>query len=323
MKALLTVLISFALIGTAQAQEKMARVGYLTWKDAGPYYEATTRGFLAGLREEGYVEGKNLVLERRSADHDPERFKVLARELAAAKVDVFFAPATPMATAAWRADRNTPIVIATILDPVELEFVKSLARPGTRVTGVTTMNNELTAKRFQLLMETIPGVKKVGVVIDEAMRDACKQEVDTMNAAAKKLGLTLIYVHVDSTESVDAGFRKLSAGGAQAVVTTLMSTRNGLEKEYAAAAVKYRLPSMHEMDYGPSLGGLMSYGPDVGDVFRGAGRYVGRILKGGKPAEMPMEEPRAFRLTVNLKTAEALGITVPQSVLLRADEVIR
>ena len=323
MKTLLAVLVSFALLGAAQAQEKMARVGYLTWKDAGPYYEATTRGFLAGLREEGYVEGKNLVLERRSADHDPERFKVLARELAAAKVDVFFAPATPMATAAWRADRNTPIVIATILDPVELEFVKSLARPGTRVTGVTTMNNELTAKRFQLLMETIPGVKKVGVVIDEAMRDACKQEVDTMNAAAKKLGLTLIYVHVDSTESVDAGFRKLSAGGAQAVVTTLMSTRNGLEKEYAAAAVKYRLPSMHEMDYGPSLGGLMSYGPDVGDVFRGAGRYVGRILKGGKPAEMPMEEPRAFRLTVNLKTAEALGIAVPQSVLLRADEVIR
>jgi putative ABC transport system substrate-binding protein len=323
MKALLTFLIFLSLLGAAQAQEKMARVGYLTWKDSGPYHEATTKGFIAGLRDEGYIEGKNLVIERRSADHDPERFKILARELAAAKVDVFFAPATPMATAAWRADRNTPIVIATILDPVALEFVKSLARPGTRVTGVTTMNNELNGKRLQLLMEAVPGLKKVGIVVDEAMRDACTQEVDNMNMAAKKLGLALVYVHVDRTEAIDAAFHKLSVAGAQAVTTTLMSTRNGLEKEYADAALKYRLPSMHEMDYGPSLGGLISYGPDFGDVFRRAGHYVGRILKGGRPAEMPMEEPREFRLTVNLKTAKALGITVPQSVLLRADEVIQ
>ena len=323
LKVLLTALISLALLGAAEAQEKMARVGYLGWKDAGPYHEATLKGFLAGLRDEGYVEGKNLVLERRSADDDPERFKILARELAAAKVDVFFAPATPMATAAWRADRNTPIVIATILDPVELEFVKSLARPGTRVTGVTTMNNELTAKRLQLLMETVPGLKKVGIVVDEAMRDACKQEVDTMNAAAKKLGLGLVYVHVQGRDAIDDGFRKLTAAGAQAVMTTVTSTRNGLEKEYADAALKYRLPSMHEMDYGPSLGGLISYGPDISDVFRRAGHYVGRILKGGRPAEMPMEEPRQFRMIVNLKTAKALGVTIPQAVLLRADEVIQ
>jgi len=323
MKALLALLIFVSILGTAAAQERVGRVGYLTWKDAGPYHEATTKGFIAGLRDEGFVEGRNLVIERRSADHDPERFKVLARELVAAKVDVFFAPATPMATAAWRADRVTPIVIATILDPVQLEFVKSLARPGTRVTGVTTMNKELTAKRLQLLMQTVPGVKKVGVVVDEAMRDACTQEIDTMNAAAKTLGLGLVYVHVDRIESIDAAFRKLAAAGAQAVTTTLMSTRNGLEKEYAEAALKYRLPSMHEMDYGPSLGGLISYGPDFGDVFRRAGRYVGRILKGAKPAEMPMEEPREFRMSVNLKTAKALGIAIPQSVLLRADEVIQ
>ena len=138
MKFLAAAFISLALLGPAEGQEKMARVGYLTWKDSGPFYEATTQGFIAGLRDEGYVEGKSLVLERRSADNDPERFKVLARELAAAKVEVFFAPATPMATAAWRADRNTPIVIATILDPVELEFVKSLARPGTRVDPLLT-----------------------------------------------------------------------------------------------------------------------------------------------------------------------------------------
>ena len=155
------------------------------------------------------------------------------------------------------------------------------------------------------------------------MRDACKQEVDYMNAAAKKLGVGLVYVQVDGRETIDAGFRKLTAAGAQAVMTTVTSTRNGLEKEYADAALKYRLPSMHEMDYGPSLGGLISYGPEIGDVFRRAGHYVGRILKGGRPAEMPMEEPRQFRMKVNLSTAKALGITIPQAVLLRADEVIQ
>jgi putative ABC transport system substrate-binding protein len=307
----------------AQAQDRVSRVGYLTWKNAGPYHEATTRGFVAGLREQGYVEGKNLAIELRTADHDPQRFKALARELVAARVDVMFAPATPMAAAAWSADRSTPIVIATILDPVELKFVNSLARPGTRVTGVTIMNKELTAKRLQLLMETVPGLKRLGIVVDEAMRDACQQEVDAMDAAAKDLGLTLVYVHVGSPDTIDAAFRKLAAEKVQAMTSTLMSTRNGLEKEYADAALKYRLPSMYEMDYGPSLGGLLSYGPDFGDVFRRAGRYVGRILKGGKPAEMPMDEPRAFRLVVNLKTARALGITIPPAVLLRAEEVIQ
>ena len=293
-----------------------------SWRDAGPYEEATQQGFATGLREEGFIEGKNLIVLRRSADYDPERFKAQARELAQAKVDVFFAPATPMATAAWNADRSTPIVIATILDPIELSFVKSLARPGTRVTGVTTMNNELTGKRLQLLAEIVPGLKRVGVIIDNAMREACSQELDHFNAEAKKLGVAVVYAHVDRAQDIDAAFRKLVAGGAQAVTTTLMSTRNGLEKEYAEAALKYRLPSMHELDYGTRFGGLVSYGPDFGDVFRRAGHYVGRVLKGAKPAEMAMEEPSKFRLAVNLKTAKTLGITLPQSVMILADEVI-
>ena len=322
MRTLLSFLLALALGGAALAQERVARVGYLSWRDAGPYEEATQRGFATGLREEGFVEGKNLIILRRSADYDPERFKAQARELAQAKVDVFFAPATPMATAAWNADRSTPIVIATILDPIELSFVKSLARPGTRVTGVTTMNNELTGKRLQLLAEIVPGLKRVGVIIDNAMREACSQELDHFNAEAKKLGVAVVYAHVDRAQDIDAAFRKLVAGGAQAVTTTLMSTRNGLEKEYAEAALKYRLPSMHELDYGTRFGGLVSYGPDFGDVFRRAGHYVGRVLKGAKPAEMAMEEPSKFRLAVNLKTAKALGITLPQSVMILADEVI-
>ena len=306
----------------AVAQERVARVGMLAWRDSGPYHEVTRAGFIAGLREQGYVEGKNLELIQSSADFNPEQFKALARDLARAKVDVIFAPATPMATAAWYADRSTPIVIATILDPVQLEFAKSLARPGTRVTGVTTMNKELTAKRLQILMQTVPGLKRVGTIVDDAMRDSCKQELDAMEEAAKSLGLTLVRAHVAGAADVDPAFRKLVDAGVQAVMTSITSTRNGLDREYAEAALKYRLPSMSELDYSARYGGLISYGPDLGDVFRRAGHYVDRILKGEKPAEMPIEEPSKFHLSVNLKAAKALGITVPPGVLILADEVI-
>ena len=322
MNKLLALVFSLVLLGPAAAQERVARVGFLSWQDSGAYYDMTLKGFIDGLREEGFVPGKNLELLRRSASNDAERFKPIARELAASKVDVFFAPATPMATAAWFADKNTPIVVATILDPVALDFVKSLARPGTRVTGVTTLNDELTVKRMQLLMDMVPGLQRVGVVIDEAMRNACTQEIEHTEKAARKLGLTLVMVHVDRPEMLDAGFRKLTDARVQAVISTLLSTRNGLEKEYAEAALKHRLPSMFEIEYAAQQGGLMSYGPDFTDLFRRAGHYTGRILKGGKPAEMSMEQPREFRLVVNLKTARALGITVPQAVLARADEVI-
>ena len=323
MKILLSIALGLALSVTAAAQERVARVGYLSWQDTGGYYESTLKGFVEGLRSEGFVEGKNLELLRRSASNDPERFKPLARELAAAKVDVYFAPATPMATAAWYASKETPIVIATILDPVELKFVNSLARPGSRVTGVTTMNDELTVKRLQLLMEVVPNLKRVGVVIDEAIRDACKQEIDHTVAAARKLGLTLTLVHVDRPEALDAAFRKLADAKVQAVTSSLLSTRNNLEKDYAEAALKHKLPSMFELDFSARYGGLMSYGPDYPDVFRRAGQYTGRVLKGAKPAEMAMEEPRQFRLVLNLKTAREIGISFPQSVLVRADEIIQ
>ncbi len=323
MKNLLTFALLLLVCGTAAAQDRVARVGYLSWQDSGAYYEMTLKGFIDGLREEGFVQGRNLDLLRRSASNDAERFKPIARELAARKVDVFFAPATPMAAAAWQAARDTPIVVATIADPVQLEFVKSLARPGTRVTGVTTLNDALTVKRMQLLMDVVPGLKRVGVVIDEAMRTSCTQEIDIAEKAARTLGLTLVTVHVDRPEMLDAAFAKLTAAKVQAVVTTLLSTRNNLEKEYASAALRHRLPSMFEVEYGAHQGGLMSYGPDFTDIFRRAGRYAGRILKGGKPAEMPMEQPREFRLVINMKTARALGIAVPQAVLVRADEVIQ
>ncbi len=321
------ILLTAALLGTVlsgacSAQTRVARVGEMMWRDSGSYYDATHRGFVAGLREQGFVEGQNLVLLQRAAGSDPTRFKPQAQELAAEKVDVFFAPATPMATGAWYANRSTPIVIATILDPVKLNFVKSLARPGTRVTGVTTMNKELTAKRMQMLMQTVPGLKRLGVFVDEAMRDSCKQEVEAMDESARRLGLELIYVHVRTLDQVDAGFRKLVEARAQALLLTLTSTSNGLERDYAQAALKYRLPVMSETSADVHFGVLMSYGPDLTDVFRRAGNYVGRVLKGENPADMAIEEPSRFRMSINQKTAKALGLTLPPGVLVLADEVI-
>jgi putative tryptophan/tyrosine transport system substrate-binding protein len=310
------------LAAAAGAQERLVRVGYLSWQNVGAYHEATLRGFVDGLRTEGFVEGRNLELLQRSASNDASRFKPLARELAAAKVDLFFAPATPMATAAWYAARETPIVVATILDPVALKFVQSLARPGTRVTGVTTMNHELTVKRLQLLMEAVPGLQRVGVVIDEAMRDACTQELEHFQRAARDLKLTLVVVHVDRPERLDAAFEQLRRERVQAVTTTLLSTRNNLEREYAQAARQARLPSMFELEVAAREGGLMSYGPDFEALYRRAGRYAGRVLKGEHPAELAMEEPREFKLVLNLKTAREIGLQFPPAVRLRADEVI-
>ena len=184
------------------------------------------------------------------------------------------------------------------------------------------MNDELTAKRMQLLTEMVPGLKRVGVVVDTAMVNACKQEIEHLEKAAKTLGLTLVMVHVDRPENTDAAFVKLIDAKVQAVTGTLMSTRNNLESDHAQAALKHRLPSMWEMEAGTQAGGLMSYGPDFPAIFRRAGQYTGRILKGGRPAEMAIEQPREFQLVLNMKTARALGISVPKTILLRADKVI-
>jgi putative tryptophan/tyrosine transport system substrate-binding protein len=309
-----------AATGLAWAQQRVWRVGVLSWNHAGPYHEATSKGLAAGLADQGFVVGRNLQMLQRAAEFDAAQFGPLARELARVPVDAFFAPATPMATAAWRADRRIPIVIATILDPVELDFAKSLARPGTRVTGVTTMNQELTGKRMELLARAVPGLKRVGVIVDSAMRDACEQEIDALHAAARQLGLVLQPVTVASGDQLAAAFEQLSSARVQAVMTTLTSTRNGLEREYALAALQARLPSMSEFDYGTRLGALLSYGPDLGALFRRAGQMLGRVLQGEDPAGMPIEQPTRFRLSVNRGTAQALGLTLPPSLLALVDD---
>ena len=310
-------------VGHAGSQERVARVGWLMLQSSGPYAEITTRGFVKGLREAGYEEGKNLEFVTRSAPPgDLRQLRPLAREIVAEKVDVIFAPAKPMADAAWYASRRIPTVIATVTDPVVVDYAVSLARPGKHITGVTTANGELIGKRMQLLTQLIPGIKRVGTFIDPALLASCEEEVRLMDQSAKQLGLTLVRIPVAASRlDLDTALREAHAAGVQAVISAPMTSNQELTGKLALLALQYRMPYMHDV---PQLAGdaIAVYGPDFEDIYRRAGHYVARILKGEKPAEMAIEEPREFTLIVNAKVARQLGIAVPQAMLLRADTVI-
>lgn len=319
----LSLLASCAGVSSAQ-QERVARVGWLTLGSSGRYEELTARGFVSGLREAGYVEGKNLLFVKRSADSDLRRLKPLAKEIVAAGIDVFFAPAKPMADAAWYASRKIPTVIATVTNPVTVEYAVSLARPGKHITGVTTANAELIGKRMQLLTELVPGLKHLGIFIDPELLASCSEEVDVMEKAARVLGLTLVRIRVAAGKEVDLkdAMQRAVAARVQAVMTLPMTGNQDITDRLAELAASERMPFVHDV---PQLAGdaLAVYGPDFEDIYRRAGLYAGRILKGEKPAEMAIEEPREFKLIVNLKVAKLLGLRVPQAVLVRADEVIQ
>ena len=305
----------------ARAQ-RAARVGWLSLASTGVYAEITGRAYVQGLREAGYEEGRNLVLVRRSAEGDVFKVRALARELVSAQVDVIFAPSKTLADAAWAASRTIPTVIATVTNPVVVDYAVSLARPGKHITGVTTASAELIGKRLQLLTELVPGLRRVAVPIDPDLLASCAEEMKLMDQAARTLGITLVRVVLKTdAPDVEAAVRYAVSMKAQAILTAPMTSNYFKLDLMATEAKRLRLPFVHDI---PELtnDGLAIYGPDFGDIFRRAGHYTGRILKGGKPAEMAIEEPRSFRLILNLATARALGIAIPQSVRLRADQVI-
>ena len=313
-------------LARAQNADKVGRVGWLEWTAQGRFSETTSKAFVEGLRAQGYVEGKNLVLERRVAFGDVKRMKAQARELAALKMDVLFTPSKAATDAAWYADRAIPAVIATVTDPVAVDYAVSLARPGKHITGVTTASAELTGKRLELLREAVPGATRIAVLYDQTLYDSCQQELKQFRSAAKKLGVALVEISVSNLAAgltdLEPAFRRIGEAKARAVIMPLFTSVSNFSPEFARLALKYRLPTMHEVAYFAEVGGLMTYGPDFADIYRRAAGYVARILRGEKPATMAIEEPRQFRLTVNLRTAKALGIAIPQAVLLRADELI-
>lgn len=309
--------------GPGHAQPAQPRIGWLRLADQGPYASLTERGFVDGLNQAGWQPGRNCVLLQRSARGDQRALRRLARELVAEKLDVLFAPAKPMADAAWYASRAVPTVIATVTDPVRVDYAVSLARPGMHITGVTTANAELIGKRLELLTELVPGLQRLGTPIDPKLLDNCEEELKLMNEAAERLRLKIVQLPIPdaTTVDLDALMQQARQSRVQALVTAPMTTNLEITDRLATAAGAARLPFVHDVPQFARLS-LAVYGPDFEDIFRRAAGYVARILKGEKPAEMAIEEPRAFRLIVNAAHARMLGLPLSPRVLARADEVI-
>jgi len=277
--------------------------------------------FRQGLRELGYVEGKNLAIEYRWAEGKPERFPDFAAELVRLKVDVIVAHTTPAALAAKNATEALPIVMVIIADPVGSGLVRNLPRPGGNITGLSFLAADLGAKQLQLLKEAVPTISRVGVLRIPA-NPAHTLILRGMETAAPTLRVTLQILDVrvvDDLESVFAALSKDRAGGVVVLPDPMLSQER---RRIADLAAKHRLPDMYGV-LDPGAGGLMTYAADDRDNWRRAATFVDKILKGAKPADLPVEQPTKFELVINLKTAKALGLTIPQSVLQRADEVIQ
>ena len=310
---------------TAEAQQatKVARIGYLA---TNPDTSSRVReAFLQGLRDLGYVEGRNLVIEHRDAEGKVERLPALAAELVALKVDVIVASGTLAALAAKQATKIVPIVFSPAGDPVGSGLVTSLARPGGNVTGLSSFGAELVGKRLELLKQAVPGVDRVAVLwFPGALGERTdKDMLREAEAAARALAVRLQVVEARGPADFDRAFSDMTR--ARAGVLTVLPANMFLRehKRLVDLAAKNRLPAVYTSREFVDAGGLMSYGANQPDLFRRAATYVDKILKGAKPGDLPVEQPTKFELIINLKTAKDLGLTIPQSMLARADEVIQ
>lgn len=276
-----------------------------------------------GLRDLGYVEGQSIRFEL--GMYPPERPDLLpgiASELVRSKADVLVAVSTPQIRALMEATNTIPIVMIAPGDPVGSGLVASLGRPGGNVTGLTILSKELDGKRVELLKEAIPKIARVGVLCNVA-NPVVRQNVLQLQAAARTMGITIHAVEVREPDDITSAFSSMAAAHEQGLIVVIDPLTFTHRKLIVDLAARNRLPAMFYVKEFVQLGGLMSYGPNNRDSFRRAATYVDRILKGAKPAELPVEQPTKFELVINLKTAKALDITIPEAILLRADEVIR
>jgi putative ABC transport system substrate-binding protein len=313
------------LVADAQQAAKAPLIGYLAANLAAGLHRL--EAFRQGLRDLGYVEGRNLVIESRSAEGKFERLPALAAELVALKVDVIVtAEGTPAALAAKQATRTLPIVFATAGDPVASGLVTSLARPGGNVTGLSILSSpELVGKYLELLKQAAPGVSRVavlwqrGVLGERTDKDMLKEA----DVAARALGVRLQFVEARGSADFDRAFSDMTSARAGALTVLGSNMFLGERRRLVDLAAKNRLPAVYPWREFVDAGGLMVYGPSLQDLSRRAATYVDKILKGAKPADLPVEQPTKFELVINLKTAKALGLTIPPSLLGRADEVIQ
>ena len=306
----------------AQQEAKIARIGYLGDPlAAGPH---VLEAFRQGLRDLGYVEGRNLVIEYRDAEGKLELLPALAAELVALKVDVIVAAGTPPALAAKHATKTIPIVFPAVADPVTSGLVTSLARPGGNVTGLTGLGPELVGKWLEQLKQAVPGVSRVAVLWQpDAFGERTEKDMlKRAEVAARALGVRVQFVEARVPADFDRAFSEMTRARAGAL-TVFPSPMCGSEvRRLVDLAAKNRLPAVYQWKEFVDAGGLMSYGPNLADLYRRAATYVDKILKGAKTADLPVEQPTKFELVINLKTAKALGLTIPPSVLGRADQVI-
>jgi putative ABC transport system substrate-binding protein len=319
-----TGLVAWPLVARAQQQARSARLGYLGFgSPANAASVIRVEALRAGLRDLGYVEGKNLVIEFRWAD-TVDQLHEGAAELVRRKVDIIYANSSTESEAARRATTTIPIVFSTHFDPVGVGHVASLARPGGNITGMAALGTELTAKQLELLRATVPRATRFGVLYT-ATTPAHRPVLQAAEAAGKKLDIQLLTVSVNARADFDGAFAKMAHGRVGAVLVQAANLTSALSDNalpLAELALKHRLPTMFGNRDNAVAGGLMSYAPSYVDLHRRAAVYIDKILKGAKPGELPVEQASKFQLVVNLKTARALGLTIPTSILGRADEVI-
>jgi putative ABC transport system substrate-binding protein len=308
------------LAARAQQRPAMPVIGYLGAASARGYV-AQLAAFRQGLQDAGYVEGRNVAVEYRWADDSYDRLPGLAAELVGRQVAVIVASGAAAAPAAKAATTTIPIVFATGADPVAVGLVASLARPGGNLTGVTTLNTELGPKRLELLREAVPTATIVAALVNPSYPAAETQSKD-LQAAARTLGLQLHVLHASNEREFDAVFATLVQLRAGGLVIGADTFFNSQSEQFAALALRHAVPAIYQYHEFAAAGGLMSYGGSITASYRTVGFYVGRILKGEKPADLPVQQIAKVELIINLKTAKALGLTFPITLLGRADEVI-
>ena len=304
----------------ARAQEPQAKKVYrVAFLRAGQPPKTWVEAFQQGLRERGYIDGRNLIVEFRFTDGTVDQLPRLAEELVRLKVDVIVASAAPPAVAAKKVTTSVPIVFVGVADPVELGLVRSLARPGGNITGLADSGPDLAAKRLELLRELVPKLRRVAMLWHSENPGNLLQ-LKRAEVAARTLGIQLDPVPVQGTDDFDAAFKAMRAADALLQANAPLFTAH--RARIVELAATSRLPAVYAVRETADVGGLMSYGPHYPDLLRRAGAYVDKILKGANPADLPVEQPTKFEFVINLRTAKALGLTIPPSLLLRADQVI-
>jgi putative tryptophan/tyrosine transport system substrate-binding protein len=299
-------------------QPKIPRIGYLRFIE----FPVLDSAFRQGMRELGYIEGQNIRVDYRFAGGNFERLAQFAAELVSLKVDVIVAGSTQSIDAARRATKTIPIVFPVTFDPVESGFVTSLAHPGGNLTGLSTVNPDAAGKRVELIKELIPNLSRLAVLRNPTNSGSGFPLRET-ETGAKRLGLRLQLLEARTPEEIEGAFRLATKEQAGALIVIIDALFNAQQKQIGEFGIKHHLPEMFDTRQYVEAGGLISYGANLSDLFRRSANYVDRILKGAKPADLPVEQPTKFELVINLKTAKQIGLAIPPNVLARADRVIR